>query len=174
MIDPFLANDDAPQNEVENSFVKAKAGFELFGQLLHAYTPSRKVAAQSMGMLFPFVGEAGQKQMEESNTYPGLLKDLIICLWLCQLKDASEQGKDEIRNAEWNPSRALARPAPAFEASMVWAEEEDLMSMTGKKFQEALQVFMAIVTGVAASEFRLKVDEPEQDESTEESAAPKV
>jgi hypothetical protein len=160
-----------PQEKAEEAFVSAKAGFQLFGELLKPFTPSRKVAAQSMGMLYPFVGEGGLDQMNATGSYPGMLKDVIVCLWLCTLKDPSDQTLQEVKAGEWNPSRAIAKPTQALESAMGWAEKLGIMDMNGKKYREAAQVFMAIVSGVSASEFHLVVEDAVEGE---EDDVPKV
>ena len=73
----------------ESSFINAKRGFELFGAALAPYSASRKVAAQTMGMQWPFIGEAALAQLQATNMYPGAIRDTAILLWLCTLPDAS-------------------------------------------------------------------------------------
>lgn len=153
----------------ERAFINAKAGFSLFGNPLHAYSASRRVAAQSMGMLYPYIGEGAGDQFEKTGAYAGMLKDILILLWLCTLPDASEMTKEEVRDPQaWNPSRAVANSARALDAAITWGEEQGLMEMNGEKYNEAAQVFIAMVTGVQASEFKLNVVAPEGESSAED------
>lgn len=146
-----------PQEAADKAFSDAHAGFELFGKPLQPYSPTRKMAAQTMGLLYPYVGEAGAAQMERVNTYPGMLKDISILLWLCTLKDAKDLTRDDLRAGQFSPPRASVKPDDAFERATEWASEVGIIDMTGPKFKEASEVFMAIVQGMAASEFRLSL-----------------
>lgn len=153
--------------EHEAAFVRAKAGFELFGNPLFKYSASRKVAAQAMGLLYPFVGEGGSRQIESTGLYPGCTKDTIIVLWLCSIKDTIDLSKEEVKARAWSPSRAVISPPAALEAAMEWGEQVGICDSSDAKFLEAYQTFMAIVTGVEASKFRVVLDgqeeEPTQD-----------
>lgn len=160
-IETEMGNEPHP---AEKAFLDARTGFELFGQPLKPYTPSRKVAAQSMGMLYPFVGEEGQEQMARTGVYPGQLKDVIILLWLCSLQDPLELTADDIRAGKWTPTRANQAPAKAYKAAEDWAASKQITDTLTPTSREAFQVFMAIVSGVAAGEFRLAL---EGDQSSE-------
>lgn len=140
-----------PQESAEKIFTETMNGFTLFGEELAPYTAQRKVAAQSMGMLYPFVGEAGQKAIEESGIYPGAVKDMAIILWLCSVPILGKEKDD------WTPSRATRNPSKALDAALKFAEEKEFVEPAQKPFFEAYQVFMAIVSGVSASEFSLKL-----------------
>lgn len=143
---------DAPTTSDE-AFLQAKAGFTFKGEPLLPYSASRKVAAQSMGLLFPFVPDAEEAQ--ETGVYQGMLADVIIVIWLCSLKNASEQTRDEVKAGEWNPSKALSKPQAAMEAAMEWAEKTGLADMNSETFLEAYKTFMAILTGISLSEFEV-------------------
>jgi len=140
------------------AFVGSKAGFELFGTPLKPYSPSRKVAAQSMGMLYPYIGEDAAAQFASTGVYPGALKDCIILLWLCSIEDAKDQTKDNIRSGAWNPSRALHKPHEALETAMAWAGELEICNIGGTRFGEAFKVFIEIATAVEASKFSIAVE----------------
>ena len=161
-------------DENTDHFVEALAGFELFGNPLQPYSPSRKVAAQAMGMLYPFVGDSGAAQMERTNTYPGMILDMAICLWLCTLDNSIDQTREQVKAGEWNPSKAMRSPDLAREAAIVWATENDMVDATGDGFSDAMQVFFAIVTGVEASQFKLQVDGKDPEPSESEGDGPKV
>lgn len=142
----------------ERAFVSAKAGFELFGESLRKYSPSRKVAAQSMGLIYPYIGDDAAAQMEATGIYPGALKDTIICLWLCTLQDASDQDKAEIRAGAWNPSRVLHKPREALDAAMQWAADLEICDAGSERFGEAFKTFISIATAVEASKFQIVVE----------------
>lgn len=149
----------APQEmeEAEHAYQAAAVGFTLFSEPLAPYSYTRKFAAQSLGMLYPLIGEEGAAQLERTGVYAGALKDAAILLWLCTLKDASDLTRDDLRAGEWTPARASIKPAEALAVAMEWADNQRLTDMSGARFAEAWQVFTAISMGVAASEFVLEV-----------------
>lgn len=140
----------------EKSFIEAKRGFELFSADLKPYSASRKVAAQAMGMRWPFIGEDALAQFQATNMYPGAIRDCIIVLWLCSIQDPSEQSLEAVKAKEWNPSRALSKPDDARTVALEWADKAGITDPTGPKFAEAFQVFFAIVSGVDAASFTLE------------------
>jgi|APGre2960657404_1045060.scaffolds.fasta_scaffold40180_3 hypothetical protein len=148
----------------ESSFINAKRGFELFGTPLAPYTASRKVAAQTMGMQWPFIGEAALAQLQATNMYPGAIRDTAILLWLCTLPDASTA----LARGVWTPSRALSKPDEARDAALEWADKCGITDSSGPKFGEAFQVFFGIVTGVDAAQFRIEVEKTGGGESGDE------
>jgi hypothetical protein len=144
--------DAAPALTAEKVFLAEKAGYSFDGALLNPYSPSRKVAAQSMGMIYPYVGEAAAAQMEATGFYAGAQLDCIILLWLCTIGDILLPNDRK----SWTPSRALGNPARAREAAMYWAEANGLTDILSPKFQEAYNVFMAIANNADASEFHIE------------------
>lgn len=164
-----MSNEIEPELTVEKAAEEARAGYDLFGQDLQPYSPSRKVAAQAMGMIYPFVPDSGQEQLLATGTYPGMLKDAVIVLWLCTLPD--QQPEKQVGAPVWTPSRALRKPENAFDVALAWGEEQGMLNATDPKFLEAAKVFMAIVSGVAVSEFDVQV---EGSEASDDSSDPKV
>ena len=138
----------------EKSFIEGKRGFELFGEPLAPYSASRKVAAQAMGMQWPFIGEAALAQLQATNMYPGALRDAAILLWLCTLPDASTA----LARGVWTPSRALSKPDEARDAALEWADAAGITDTSGPKFSEAFQLYFGIVTGADAAAFRIEVE----------------
>lgn len=139
-------------------FLEAQAGFQLFGEPLAPFSPSRKVAAQSMGMLYPFIGESGQAQYTSTGVYKGAVKDVCILLWLCSLHDRMDQTVDALRKGDWNPDMALMRPDEALGHAILWAQVKGVMVFDSPEWQEAYGVFSAIVSGMSASEFEVGLD----------------
>jgi hypothetical protein len=164
-----IAPEEPEIPEEESSFIAAKSDPELFGEPLRKYSPSRKVAAQSMGCLWPLIGEEGADQMSKTGMYPGLLKDMAIVLWLCSQKDASELTKDDIRAGAWTPSRALDKPKEALAAALQWAEDNEVTEISGSRFAEGLGIFMGFATAIEASRFT--VHDPN---ATDDDEGPKV
>lgn len=147
-----------------DSFIQSKAGYELFGEPLRPYSASRKVAANSMGVLYPMIGEEGAAQFQKTNSYPGILKDCLCVLWLCSLPDAHEVTADQVKAGQFTPSRALSKPQEAFDAAMAWADPKGLCDMGSEAFSVAVQTFVAIVTGVEAAKFQIVTGEHSEDE----------
>jgi hypothetical protein len=137
----------------EAAFIAAKAGYELFGEPLKPYSPSRKLAAQTMGCMFPAIGDEAQAHLERTGVYPGVVKDALIVLWLCTLKDAGDLSAEDVKAGAWTPARAMLKPADALNAAIEWAERTEIIDLSTKRTFEALTVFLAIVTAVEASQF---------------------
>lgn len=142
----------------EKAVLDSLAGFDLFGEPLSNYSASRKVAAQAMGLLYPYIGEAGASQMEATGIYAGVVKDMAIVLWLMTLPDPMDLTVQQIRAKPWTPARALMKPQEALEEAVCWAESVNIVDTASDKFQEALATFMAILAGQSASEFRLQME----------------
>lgn len=149
-----MENDEPDEvlSPAERAFDEAGRGFELFGNPLNGYSPDRVVAAQKMGMLYPFIGEKAAEVLEETGMYPGALEHCIIVLWLCSLPDTGK-GK------EWYPARANREHKTAQLVATGWAAKQGFVNMSSPKFSEAFQTFMAIVTGQEASKFKLSSGE---------------
>lgn len=143
--------------------VAAKSGNEIFGIELRTYSASRKVAAQSMGLMFPVVGQEGMDQMKRTGLYPGALKDTVIILWLCSLKDHSDLTPEETKAGIWTPSRALHSPATALEVAMAWAD--GFAFLDGDRFETAMVKMMETVRPAQDAEFSAKKDQGTPDES---------
>ncbi len=135
------------------AFEAAKAGHELFGEELQPFSPSRKVAAQTMGMLYPMIGEAGAEQLEKTGTYPGMVKDMAIVLWLCTLPDVVDR-----KSQDWTPSKALRKPDEALNESMEWATGKGIVDLSQKPSQEAMVAFMAMVSADIETNFDIVVE----------------
>lgn len=140
--------DDNETSAMEKAFDEAGRGFELFGNPLKDYSPSRMLAAQNMGLRYPFIGEKAAEIFEETGMYPGGLEDCIIVLWLCSLPDKSKK-------EDWNPDRAASKSSLAKLVATGWAAKQGFINVSSPQFAEAFAVFVAIVTGQEASKFRV-------------------
>ena len=160
-----MNTEEQNQTPEETSFINAKRGFELFGEALKNYSASRKVAANAMGLGWPFIGEAALAQLQATNFYPGAIRDMVIVIWLCTLPDASTA----LARGVWTPSRALSKPDEARDAALEWADKCGITDSSGPKFGEAFQIFFAVVTGVDAAQFRIEVEKTGGGESGDES-----
>lgn len=114
-------------------------GHLFLGERLQPYTASRIVAAQAMGLIYPKIGNDGLAQLKKTGLYPGELKDMIIVLWLCRLKE-----KEEV-------SAALMDPIAAYDAAEKWAGEIGLCDMTSDVFAYGLLVFQNIMNEIGES-----------------------
>lgn len=145
----------------ERAYAEAKKGFELFGKELLGYSPARKVAAQTMGLQYPFIGIDYAAQYDKTGAYPGMIRDAIVLLWVCTIKAASEQTVEEVKTQPWNLSRVMRAPDRAMDDAMAWAASEEFLDPDLPRFAEAIAVFAAIVSGVEASQFELSSPESE-------------
>jgi hypothetical protein len=119
--------ESAPK-QPEASFIKAMMGTDFAGETLKPWTPERKIAAQSMGMLYPLIGDEGVEQMERTGVYPGALKDTIIFVWLCTQKESVVR-------------RAFRKPIEAMEDAIAWASSRGLIDIDAPEFEEAYLLF---------------------------------
>lgn len=124
---------------------RVKAGFELNGEPLRAYSPMRVVAARAMGLQWPFIGESAMEQAKTTGFYPSAPKDVAILFWLCSQKDASDLTADEVKAKTWTPSRALQTPVAALDAAIEWAAEKGIFDPTSEGFRKAYDTFYEIV-----------------------------
>ncbi len=150
-----------PESQEQKAYESEKRGHILFGEELRPYSPSRKIAAQSMGMVFPFLSEAAADQHARTGSYAGQLKDVIIVLWLCTLKDPSDLTKKEVKAQVWTPSRAGNKPELAMEVAMAWAVENGIIDTDKQPYRDAKLIWQAIIQNISASEFRLMLEEPD-------------
>lgn len=151
-------NPHANLNPSEQAFVEAHAGYTFHGLPLGPYAPAVRVAAQAMGMIYPFVPEEGAAQHTATGMYPGQLWDIICLLWLLTLKCSLDLTLEEVKAKVWTPMRAFSHAQEAREVALAWAAQIGMVDTTTPIFAEALQVFMAIVQGVDVSDFRLQVE----------------
>jgi len=131
----------APEEDV--TFEREKAGEELLGKELHPYSPSRKIAAQSMGMKYPFTGPTG-----EYGEYPGMVVDAFIVCWLRTLPDNTD-GED------WTPRKAMRSPGKAFDAAEEWATKNNFTSITNP----TIRIFVQTMNAIGEAEFSLDTDD---------------
>lgn len=127
--------------EVDRAFIDSE-NHSLNGEKLQPYSLARKVAAQAMGLFYGHVDEADRDRFRREKVYPGALRDMIIVLWLCTLKD-----DDEIDAASRAPKAAVKR-------AYAWAETEGVANMDHEKFWKAYILFHDIMGEVAASQVR--------------------
>lgn len=80
----------------------------LEGVKLEPWTPDRSIAAQSLGLRYPNLGEEGWTEVKRAGTYPGVVRDVCLALWLCTLKpeqvlEAETRGEQEAKkkSTEW-------------------------------------------------------------------------
>lgn len=123
---------------------------------LQPWTPQRIVAAQSIGMIYPFIGSDGLEQFKKSGTYPGLLKDAIIALWLCTINH------EDVDAAEGSPREA-------YRQAVAWAADKNIPNMESKEFNEAHNIFIKMMNQVRDSQTKPE----ETSNNSEESEFPK-
>lgn len=117
-------------------------GHTLFGKKLQPYTPSRVVAAQAMGLLYPNIGPGGAVQLKKTGLYPGELQDILIVLWLC-LREKPE----EIEKARMDP-------IAAYGVAEKWGAKAGIIGLcdpANERFTEALLIFQLIMTEIGES-----------------------
>ena len=122
------------------------------------YTPNRVVAAQSMGLRYPNIGNDGIEQFNKTGIYPGALHDVLIVLWLCSLE------KDvEIIRAMRSPDEAMGK-------AIAWGTDHGITNTKSEAWWNAYDRFIDIVTDIKASNGvpQLPDSEEEEDETKNE------
>lgn len=130
------------------------AGHKFNGGFLEPFTPSRFVAAQSMGMKYPFIGKEGMAALNSVGIYPGELRDLLIVLWLCSQKE-----DDEILQAQIDGKAA-------YRSAEEWGAKLGLLNQVNDLFTDGVLVLHAIFAEIHESKTEPKSDEARAPAST--------
>ena len=139
-----------------DAYVRARAGAELFGQPLRAYTRTRYTAAQSMGLLYPCIGDEGLAQYNATGMYPGQVRDVMLLLWVCTIPHASEATAREAKAGIFTVERALMKPGVAAERALEWGVKNGLADPADPRFDEAHKTFGQLVRPVEESRFEIQ------------------
>lgn len=127
----------------------------LNGTKLYPWTPARIIAGQAMGMLYPEIGKDGWDQYRRTKVYPGAVKDVVICLFLCS------QTNDEVDEAD-------VAPVEAYRKARAWAAGLGIHKPGSDAFWQAYAKFSDIMTEVDKSTTVPKVEPGEEpDEGNE-------
>jgi hypothetical protein len=147
------------EKEVTEAFESAQMGYQLAGKPLEKWNRRREIAGQAMGMKAPGFTEEDLSAIAASRAYPGAMMDAIIFFFLLTRKDASELTVTDVRSGAWSVQRCRLNPGPAYEAAERWAEEEGFADQQSEKWAEAYLTMLAILRGVAVTEFTIKSDQ---------------
>lgn len=120
------------------AFVES-ASHKLNSIELQPYTIERMWAADSMGLRWGRLSKQAAKQFGKETTYPGMVGDVAIIMWLCSTTD-----DEEIKSARRDPS-------PAEDKAAEFAKEHKIASSKQAEFWQAYRVFLDIMTEVHAS-----------------------
>ncbi len=153
-----MSDDNEQQSPEEKAFTDAAMGYEFRGQPLLAWSGSREIAAQTLGMKAPAFNATDLEAINEGHIYPGGLKDAIICMWICSTKNASEQSADDVKAKRWTVQRARNNPAAAYDEAEKWATAQGITGTASPEFAEAYKLMFAILTGVSVSQFEVKIE----------------
>lgn len=127
----------------------------LHGTKLFPWTAEREIAANSLGMIYPRIGAKGFEQWKRLKTYPGVLRDMIVCLWLCT------QNETEVDEAGDSPEEAYSK-------ARKWAASLGIHKMDSDPYWQALAKFLEITKEVEDSITLPKVEPGEElDEGNE-------
>lgn len=121
----------------------------LDGLKLFPWTPSRVIAGQGMGLLYPEIGKEGWDQYQRTKIYPGALRDVIICLWLCT------RTEDQVDQAD-------SAPVDAYRQARTWAASLGIHKISSNSFWQAYLKFSTIMTEVDSSITAPKVEPGEE------------
>ncbi len=151
--------DDTDQTvTAEKAFQDAAIGYEFKGQPLLAWSGSREIAAQGMGMKAPAFNASDLEAINEGHIYPGGLRDAIICMWICSTKNASELSAEDVKAKAWTVQRARNNPSAAYDVAERWATTQGITGAASEAFAEAYKLMFAILNGVSVSQFEVKIE----------------
>ena len=134
--------------------------------VLHPSTPQRMIAAQSIGLKYPAIGEEGAATFDKTNSYPGMLVDMIIVIGVCLTPSDASEGKSE--TGVQNVGEFMSKPEKSFQALMKWAEQFGLVTPFSKLGKLCTETFMGILDEVSANYFNPEVDSKEGKEDPNE------
>lgn len=138
----------SPQEEVEQSYIQSDGHFWNETRL-DPYSAQRQIAAQALGLRF---GSLTREDLGDDGTlssYPGLMQDAIIILYLCyprgpKLKDGIEES---YAACDSTLRRAVRR------RMLDWAESQGI-EMGSVPYQKAVELMIAIIKETKANQFR--------------------
>lgn len=79
----------------------------LNGLKLEPWTEARRVASQTLGLVYPDLSAADWSSIKRGGSYPGAMRDVMLTLWLCTIP-ANEVLKVEIAGIENAMSESMA------------------------------------------------------------------
>lgn len=149
--------DSTQTNNNMDEFAKLKTPKQLFGTELSAYSPARMVAAQAMGLKYPMIGEEAAEKIDKTGTYPGMLKDMIIVLFLCATPDKGKPQPAGLQPTGLNSINfAVINPETALELAIEWAGRMNICVAPSERYEQAVEVFGLIVSEPITQEFSVK------------------
>jgi len=158
-MNPFDQPDpeSAPAETAVDPAIRASVAVPLFGKPLAPYTRRRYAAAQSMGLLYPCIGDEGLAQYQSTGLYPGQVRDVILLLWICLTPHEADLTEQQRRAAVLSVESALAAPRRAAALALAWGEAHGLLDPDDPRFAEAHAAFTAIVAPVEESRFEVSI-----------------
>lgn len=136
------------EQQIDNAFIQSE-NHQFNGAELQPWTPSRLVAAQSIGLRYPNISDEDREQFRQTGIYPGALKDIAIVLWICTLVKP-----EEIR-------RAGRQPDDSYEQAVKWADGLGITNLKSECFWKAYDRFIKIVSEERVSISHPKIDKDE-------------
>lgn len=106
---------------------------------LQPWTEARRVAAQTLGLIYPNLNKSDWASLKRGGDYPGAVRDTMLALWLCTIT-SSELIKIEMAGIE-----------NAMEESMKFGIEHGISDRRKQKFWDAFSKCMDIWNEVSDS-----------------------
>jgi hypothetical protein len=165
-------NDPAEIAPEEKAFAVAVNGQAFDNSTLFPFSPARQRAAQAMGMKAPMFDAEDFAAMGAAKPYAGALRDTTIYLWLCSIRNASEQ-EDEDRAARkrgerpapaWTVQRAARSPIEAYDEAEKWCDEKGV-ALGSPAFRSGYESLCEKMTAILESMFQIKGGESGGDEA---------
>lgn len=135
------------QEEIDSSFADADAHY--WGEVrLDPYSAQRQIAAQSMGMRFGSLTAEDMDEIERTASYPNMMQDAIIVLYLC-----FPRGRDGKQGIEESYAACDARAQKTVRRRMLdWACDQGIT--TGSpQYKLAVELMLKIVREARVNQF---------------------
>jgi hypothetical protein len=156
----------AEKPTAKKAFVRAAAGYELFGEKLEPFSAMRQAAAAGMGFRFGMVDEADifnitteqliKKKVERKSVqfYSQMFSDVVTGIWLCTVPMS-------------RVLRALRKPDEAKQDAYAWADKKHI-TLTSNEYFEAAGALFTIMRDITVSTVVPDTTQPGEDDDEDD------
>lgn len=136
------------EQQVEASFQESDSHY-WNDVKLDGYSAQRQIAAQAMGLRFGALSKDDLDETERSNSYPGMMQDAIIVLYLCYPR--GKNGKDGIEES-YAACDPIARKRVR-RNMLDWACKEGI-EIGSDSYAAAVNLMLAIIKEAKLNQFK--------------------
>lgn len=144
----LMPQDKTEAQEADDSFADSDSHF--WGETrLDPYSAQRQMASQSMGMRFGSLTAEDMDEVERTASYPGMMQDAIIVLYLCFPRGRNRKDGIEESYASCDPQarKGVRR------RMMDWAESQGI-TIGSTNYKTAVELMLKIVREARVNQFK--------------------